>query len=44
MSRSILALLVLVLVMLSGCITLPRDVASELEPVAHHRQDHFRKL
>lgn len=43
MSRSILALLVLVLVMLSSCITLPRDVASELEPVAHHRQDHFHK-
>jgi hypothetical protein len=41
MSRSIL--IVLVLVMLSGCIELPREVASELEPVAHHRQDHFHK-
>ena len=41
MSRSIL--IVLVLALLSSCITLPREVASELEPVAHHRQDHFRK-
>jgi hypothetical protein len=41
MSRSIL--IVLLLVTLSSCITLPRDVASELEPVAHHRQDHFQK-
>ena len=44
MSRLILAVLLLVLVMSSSCITLPRDVASELEPVAHHRQDHFRKI
>jgi hypothetical protein len=41
MSRSIL--IALVLVMSSSCITLPRDVASELQPVAHHRQDHFHK-
>jgi starvation-inducible outer membrane lipoprotein len=41
MSRAIL--LVLILAMLSGCITLPRDVASELEPVAHQQQDHFHK-
>ena len=41
MSRSLL--IVLALVMLSSCITLPREVASELEPVAHHRQDHFYK-
>ena len=41
MSRSIL--IVLALAMLSSCITLPREVASELEPVAHHRQDHFHK-
>ena len=36
-------LVVLVLAMLSGCITLPRDVASELEPMAHPLQDHFHK-
>ena len=41
MSRAIL--IVLVLATLSSCIPLPRDVASELEPVAHHRQDHFHK-
>jgi hypothetical protein len=41
MSRSISILLLLA--MLSSCITLPRDVADELEPVAHHRQDHFHK-
>jgi hypothetical protein len=41
MSR--LLLVVLLLVTLSSCISLPRDVASELEPVAHHRQDHFHK-
>ena len=41
MNRAILV--VLMLAMLSGCITLPRDVASELEPVAHPRQDHFHK-
>jgi starvation-inducible outer membrane lipoprotein len=41
MSRAILV--VLTLAMLSGCIALPNDVASELEPVAHHRQDHFHK-
>ena len=41
MSRA--TLMVLVLVMLSGCIALPNDVASELQPVAHHRQDHFHK-
>ena len=41
MNRAILV--VLMLAMLCGCITLPRDVASELEPVAHPRQDHFHK-
>jgi hypothetical protein len=41
MSRSIL--IVFVLAMLTGCITLPHDVAGELEPAAHDRQDHFRK-
>jgi hypothetical protein len=41
MSRSIL--IGLVLAMLSGCITLPRDVARELEPVPHDRPDHFHK-
>ena len=41
MSRSILV--VILLAILSSCITLPREVASELEPVAHHRQDHFHK-
>jgi len=41
MSRSLLV--ALMLVMLSSCISLPRDVASELQPVAHHRQDHFHK-
>jgi len=41
MSR--LLLVVLLWVPLSSCISLPRDVAGELEPVAHHRQDHFHK-
>jgi len=41
MSRSIL--IVVMLAMLSGCITLPRDVAGELEPQARDRPDHFRK-
>ena len=41
MSRSIWILLLLAL--LSSCITLPHEVASELEPLAHHRQDHFHK-
>ena len=41
MSRSILV--VLMLAMLSGCITVPREVASELEPVTHDRPDHFHK-
>jgi hypothetical protein len=41
MSRSIP--IAIVLAMLSGCITLPHDVAGELEPAAHDRQDHFRK-
>jgi hypothetical protein len=36
-------LLPVVLAMLSGCVTLPRDVARELEPVAHHAPDHFNK-
>ncbi len=41
MSRAIL--IVFLLAMSSGCINLPREVASELEPVGHHRQDHFHK-
>jgi hypothetical protein len=41
MSR--LLLVVLLLVTSSSCISLPREVASELEPAAHHRQDHFHK-
>ena len=41
MSRSLL--IVVVLAILSGCITLPQDVASELEPVPHDRPDHFHK-
>jgi hypothetical protein len=41
MSRAILV--VLMLATLSSCITLPPEVASELEPGAHHRQDHFQK-
>ena len=41
MSR--LFLVAVVLAMLSGCITLPRDVAQELEPVPHDRADHFNK-
>ncbi len=36
-------LLPIILAMLSGCVTLPRDVASELEPVAHDAPDHFNK-
>jgi starvation-inducible outer membrane lipoprotein len=41
MSRALL--MAVTLAILSGCIALPREVASELEPVAHHRQDHFHK-
>lgn len=41
MSRSLLVAVVLVL--LGGCITLPREVARELEPVQRDRQDHFNK-
>ena len=41
MSRALL--MAATLAILSGCFTLPREVASELEPVAHHRQDHFHK-
>jgi hypothetical protein len=41
MSRSLLVAIVLVL--LSGCITLPSNVALELEPVQRDRQDHFNK-
>ena len=40
MSRS---LLVAVVLLLGGCITLPREVALELEPVQRDRQDHFNK-
>jgi hypothetical protein len=36
-------LLLVVLAMLSGCVTLPRDVAKELEPVSQERPDHFNK-
>jgi starvation-inducible outer membrane lipoprotein len=36
-------LILAILAMLSGCVTLPRDVARELEPVAHGRPDHFDK-
>ena len=36
-------LLLVVLATLSGCVTLPRDVARELEPVAHDVPDHFDK-
>jgi hypothetical protein len=36
-------LIAVLLAMLSGCITLPREVASELEPGASDRPDHFRK-
>lgn len=36
-------LLLVVLAMLSGCVTLPRDVARELEPVANDAPDHFDK-
>ncbi len=35
-------LLLALLATLSGCVTLPRDVASELEP-ATHGVDHFNK-
>jgi hypothetical protein len=41
MSRSLLV--ALMLAMLSSCIMLPREVASELEPAATHGQDHFHK-
>jgi hypothetical protein len=41
MSR--LLLMAVVLAMSSGCITLPRDVAQELEPVRHDQPDHFHK-
>jgi hypothetical protein len=41
MSRSIV--MVVILAMLSGCITLPREVASELEPLPRDRPDHFHK-
>ena len=40
MSRVVLLTL---LAMLSGCVTLPRDVARELERVAHDAPDHFNK-
>ena len=36
-------LLLVVLATLSGCVTLPRDVARELEPLAHDAPDHFNK-
>ena len=36
-------LLLVMLAILSGCVTLPRDVARELEPVAHDARDHFNK-
>ena len=36
-------LLLVILAMLSGCVTLPRDVARELEPVAHDAPDHFNR-
>jgi hypothetical protein len=36
-------LLPVILAMLSGCVTLPRDVARELEPLAHEAPDHFNK-
>jgi hypothetical protein len=36
-------LLLVILAMSSGCVTVPRDVAEELEPVAHDRPDHFNK-
>ena len=39
MSRAVLLALVAIL---SGCVTLPRDVARELEPVTHGA-DHFNK-
>ena len=35
--------LLVILAMLSGCVTLPRDVARELNPVAHDAPDHFNK-
>ena len=35
--------LLVILAMLSGCVTLPRDVAMELEPVARDVPDHFNK-
>jgi hypothetical protein len=36
-------LVLVVLAMLSGCVTLPRDVAQELERVPQERPDHFNK-
>jgi starvation-inducible outer membrane lipoprotein len=36
-------MLLVILAMLSGCVTLPREVARELEPVAHDAPDHFTK-
>ena len=36
-------LLLVILAMLSGCVTLPRDVARELEPVPRDAPDHFNK-
>lgn len=41
MSRSLL--IAVMLAMLSGCIALPREVASELDPVPRDRPDHFHK-
>ena len=36
-------MLAVVLAMLSGCMSLPRNVAQELEPVQHDHPDHFQK-
>ena len=36
-------ILLMLLATLSGCVTLPRDVARELEPTAHDRPDHFTR-
>lgn len=38
-----IALLAVTFAMLSGCITLPRSVARELEPVSQNHPDHFHK-
>ena len=35
--------MLVILAMLSGCVTLPPDVAKELEPVARDAPDHFNK-